>query len=216
MKPRYTTVLWDWNGTLFNDAHLCVDIMNRQLSHRKLPTLTIDRYRDLFDFPVRIYYDRLGFDFERESFEMVGTEFIQLYESRKYEASLRKDARHVLDTLHNHGIGQAMLSAYKIDTLVELVEHFQLGGYFTRLSGLDNHYAHSKVDNGLELIQQLGSDPQHTVMIGDTIHDYDVAQAMGTGCILVEGGHHPRYKLESCGVLVVPTLEAAMKHVIGE
>jgi len=209
------TVLWDWNGTLFNDAHLCVEIMNRQLSHRRLPTLTLDRYRDLFDFPVRIYYDRLGFDFERESFEVVGTEFIRLYESRKYEAGLRSDTRQVLEALRQKGIGQAVLSAYKHDTLVELIEHFQLGGYFTHLSGLDNHYAHSKVDNGLELIKQLGSDPQHTVMIGDTIHDYEVAQAMGTGCILVEGGHHPRYKLDSCKVPVVPTLEAALKQIIG-
>lgn len=215
MKKRYTSVLWDWNGTLFNDAHLCVEIMNSQLAHRRLPTLTVDRYRDLFDFPVRVYYDRLGFDFELESFETVGTEFIRLYESRKYDASLRSDARHVLEQLHRHGVTQAMLSAYKIDTLVELVEHFQLGGYFARLSGLDNHYAHSKVDNGLELIRQLGSDPQHTVMIGDTLHDYEVAQAMGTGCILVEGGHHPRYKLEKCGVPVVPTLESALKHILG-
>lgn len=215
MKHAYTHVLWDWNGTLFNDVHLCVEIMNGQLSHRKLPILSLDRYRDLFDFPVRVYYDRVGFNFELESFEVVGTEFIHLYESRKYEAGLRSDALKVLKRLHERGIGQAMLSAYKKDTLVELVEHYDLGMYFTHLSGLDNHYAHSKVDNGVELLKELGCDPAHTMMIGDTVHDFDVAQAMGTHCILVEGGHHPRYKLEPCGVPVVPSLEAALKHILG-
>ena len=206
MTRKYTHVIWDWNGTLFDDAFLCVDIMNGQLRQRNLPCLTIERYRELFDFPVKVYYDRVGFDFKLESFEVVGTEFICLYERRKFEAGLRSDALKVLDTLQISGVAQAMLSAYKHDTLEVLVDHYHLRDFFSHLKGLDNHYAKGKVENGLDLMHTLGCEPRKTLMVGDTVHDYDVASAMGTDCALVLGGHHPREKLVNCGVPVLESL----------
>ena len=64
-------VIWDWNGTLLDDAWLCVDVMNGMLSKRGLPLITLEIYRNIFDFPVRDYYLKLGYDFDNESFEMV-------------------------------------------------------------------------------------------------------------------------------------------------
>ncbi len=69
---NYAHVIWDWNGTLLNDAWLCVDVMNGMLAERKLPLRTLEQYMEIFDFPVRDYYIKLGFDFSRESFEVVG------------------------------------------------------------------------------------------------------------------------------------------------
>jgi len=40
-------------------------------------------------------------------------------------------------------------------------------------------------------------------MVGDTVHDYEVAQAMGTDCILIASGHNSRDRLEETGVLVL-------------
>ena len=64
---KYQHIIWDWNGTLLNDAWLFVDIMNGVLSNRKLPLITVDDYRKLFCFPVKDYYKKLGFDLENES-----------------------------------------------------------------------------------------------------------------------------------------------------
>ena len=88
---RYKHIIWDWNGTLLDDAKLCVDIMNVVLSRRNMPVISLRQYQELFDFPVVDYYVKLGFDFEKESFEIVGTEFIDYYEERRHEANLQKD-----------------------------------------------------------------------------------------------------------------------------
>ena len=58
MDP-YTHIIWDWNGTLLDDAWLCVDVMNGMLRERRLPTRTLDQYKEVFDFPVRNYYETL-------------------------------------------------------------------------------------------------------------------------------------------------------------
>ena len=203
----YRHVIWDWNGTLLDDMWLCVEVMNGLLEARSLPALTHDSYRELFDFPVIDYYRRLGFDFDRESFEVVGTEFIETYEQRRHQTRLQPGARETLQQLHDAGVGQSILSAYRQETLVDLVGHFGLEGYFVGLVGLDDHYAHSKVENGMHWIRELGLPPSDVLMIGDSSHDHEVAEAMGSACWLLTNGHHAAAKLHALKVPVFPSLE---------
>ena len=44
------------------------------------------------------------------------------------------------------------------------------------------------------------------VLIGDTLHDYDVAQAIGTDCILCAFGHQAEADLRATGVPVVTAI----------
>ena len=51
-------IVWDWNGTLFNDLHLCFSCINRLLENHSLqPLPDIDAYRNVFGFPIVDYYD---------------------------------------------------------------------------------------------------------------------------------------------------------------
>ena len=199
-------VLWDWNGTLFDDAHLCMEVMNLSLKKRKLQLLTTERYQEIFGFPVMDYYRRAGFDFSRESFETAGTEFIVEYEKRKFECSLQPAAKEILHRIRDAGITQSVLSAYRQNTLEEVIRHFGLERYFVRLVGLQDHYAGGKIDHGRRWIREAGHNPPDVLFIGDTVHDFEVAQAMGTDCILIHGGHNSLPRLKSCGVPVLNSL----------
>ena len=61
---KYNHIIWDWNGTIVDDAFLFVDIMNFFLLERGLPKITIKDYREFFEFPVKNYYLNLGFSFK--------------------------------------------------------------------------------------------------------------------------------------------------------
>ena len=54
----------------------------------------------------------------------------------------------------------------------------------TAVLGLGDIYAKSKVEVGLAYLQEAGFDPAKAVMIGDSVHDFEVAQALGVGCVL--------------------------------
>ena len=69
-------VIWDWNGTLLDDAWLCREIMNGQLKRRGHATISRERYEEVFDFPVEGYYRKVGFRWDQETFTEAGTEFI--------------------------------------------------------------------------------------------------------------------------------------------
>ena len=60
---QYTHVLWDFNGTVYDDMEACLRSVNEMLSERGLPVLSAEAYREVFDFPVKDYYAKIGFDF---------------------------------------------------------------------------------------------------------------------------------------------------------
>ena len=64
------TILWDWNGTLLDDVEVALAAMNEMLARRGLPLLQgREPYRDIFTFPVRVYYTAAGLDLSAEPFE---------------------------------------------------------------------------------------------------------------------------------------------------
>ncbi len=199
-------VIWDWNGTLLDDAWLCREIMNGQLRKRGLPTLSAERYEAIFDFPVEGYYRKVGFDWKKESFEEAGTEFIVEYERRKTECRLQIGAKELLKCVESAGLSQAVLSAYSHGSLETFLGHFGVRSHFRSVAGSRNHYAEGKVEDGLRMLQELHVSPSETLLIGDTTHDAEVARAMGVGCVLIPCGHNSRDRLDRCGVEVVAGL----------
>ncbi|MCB0259186.1 MAG: HAD family hydrolase [Calditrichae bacterium] len=196
---RYRHIIWDWNGTLLDDAWLCLDIMNGMLNKRGMSPLSAARYREIFDFPVIDYYRRIGFDFTREPFEAISTEFITEYNRRKFECRLRVHSREVLNHFSRQGRGQSILSASQHALLERIVQHHDIRHFFNEISGLDDHHAAGKTANARAMIRNLPLPPSEVLLIGDTVHDVAVAEAIGVDCLLIPGGHQDDQRLEASG-----------------
>lgn len=192
---NYRHIIRDWNGTLLDDLDYCIGIMNAILQRRALPALDRARYHAVFDFPVRDYYARLGFDPAQDSFEALRVEFIGAYDAHRLECPLQPDARRTLATVQAAGLTQSILSAYRHETLLDVVGHFGLIPHFIHLAGLDNIYAHSKAEFGRAQLARLDLPPREILLVGDTVHDLEVARELGVDCVLVSAGHHPAEKL---------------------
>jgi len=203
---KYRHLIWDWNGTLLDDAWLCREIMNGQLRKRGLPAINQERYEAVFDFPVEKYYRTVGFDWKKETFAEAGTEFIVEYEKRKKECRLQVGVKELLRKVEDDGICHAVLSAYSHPTLEEFLGYFGVRAHFRSVAGNRDHYAAGKVEHGLEMLKELHVRPEETVLIGDTTHDAEVARAMGVDCFLIPCGHNSRERLERCGVPLVAGL----------
>jgi phosphoglycolate phosphatase len=69
MFDQISGIIWDWNGTLLDDTELSVQTMNQMLQKRNLQQLTHASYKEVFSFPVKDYYRKIGFNFTSEPFE---------------------------------------------------------------------------------------------------------------------------------------------------
>ena len=206
-----TTLIWDWNGTLINDVDICVDCINVLLEKRQLPLLDLEKYREVFRFPVKEYYEEVGFDFSKEPYDKVAMEFIDIYIARLPEADLHKDVVDTLSEFSRRGLNQSVLSAMEHNNLVKSITEKGIFPYFGLLMGISDHFASGKIENARQIISKLDTDPQHTLLIGDTLHDYEVAQEIGCHCILVAHGHQSMEHLKEAGCPVAIELSDVVR-----
>ena len=203
---KISTVIWDWNGTLLDDLHLSLRIINQLLKRRSLPELSKDRYREVFTFPVKDYYREIGFDFDREPFEIPAREYIDIYNRDVSTCGLQAGATDALERLQTMAVRQLILSAMEQNPLVENVKQNNIFSFFEVISGLDDHYATSKIENGKQLLAGAAISPEKALLIGDTIHDFEVAEAIGCHCLLVANGHQSHERLAATGCDVIDSL----------
>lgn len=208
MKDTY--LIWDFNGTVYDDVDAGIVAANRLLCAHGLPLLTSkEQYRALFGFPIIDYYRRLGFDFTRVPYAALAEEWVPYYLEAAKDAALYPAFPSVLEEGHRLGLSQVLLSATEQSMLQRQVKELGVATLFDEILGLSDIQAYSK--------EQLGVDwrrrhPHATAFfVGDTDHDAAVAAAMGAQCILLTCGHQSRAVLERCRCLaVVDSAEEAM------
>jgi len=204
--PHRTTIIWDWNGTLLDDAKICLSAINMMLKKRELPILSLESYRDVFTFPVIEYYKEIGFDFSEEEWDTVAMEFINLYLTKLPECGLTPSAAKTLTLFKQKGYRQAIISAMQHDELIKSVSALGISEYFDYIGGIGDHYGSGKIDNARNYLLQSGINPAMITLIGDTVHDSEVASELGCKCILVATGHQSYTRLKNTGLSVIKTL----------
>ena len=208
MKPEL--LIWDWNGTILDDAGVCRQIADIMLGERGIPTLPdMDAYRAVFGFPIKSYYEKMGYRFGPgdEPYESVADEFVLWYDKLYRTAALRPGIVDFLDRRKGEGYRQVLLSATRCDQLVEQVAAFgDVGDRFEQKLGLTDHYAFSKAALAKAFIESEGIPRARALFIGDTDHDFEVSSAIGCPCVLLEGGHQSRARLVKMGVPVLRDL----------
>jgi len=201
------SIIWDWNGTLLNDLDFCISVINVLLKKRNLPLLNRNSYKEVFSFPVKDYYQAVGFDFTKEDFSVPAKEFIDLYDSRVKNCSLHHSAIEILTYFKEKGIRQFVLSAMKQNMLEQTLKHNRIFDFFEGVAGLNDHYAVSKIERGEQLISDFNIEKTNTWIVGDTIHDYEVAEQLGIKCLLIADGHQSEERLKSTGSPVISSLK---------
>jgi phosphoglycolate phosphatase len=213
-KKNYSHIIWDWNGTLLDDVEWCIAQINIMLKKRNIKTLTdISDYHSVFRFPIIEYYKKAGFDLEIEPFEILAKEYINLYHGEgSSSVKLHDDAEGVLKILKVNQISQIILSASEQENLLSQLRPFDIQHYFDEILGISDIYAKSKIEIGLDYLSR--NCVVNGVIIGDTMHDYEVSKAMGIDCLLVAHGHQSKETLSSCGVKVFNNLHEVLNFLL--
>ncbi len=214
MMSKYKHIIWDWNGTLINDVDVCVSSMNFILEKYDKPLIDRDIYREIFDFPVKKYYEKAGFNFKEYDFSVVGMEFIDKYNEKIQSQKLHENVISLLEFFDSKEIKQSILSAREQVQLENEIKHFKLEQYILKTIGLNNNFAHGKIENGINYLKKLDCQKHEIVLVGDTTHDADVAKAMGIDCILISHGHQNTKKLKETSCQIVADFFELKKKIM--
>ena len=207
-------VVWDWNGTLFDDLDVVLEAVNLGLEPLGLGPIDLDDYRTHYTRPVKVFYDRLaGRDVTDHEWHAIDRRFHDGYRELMRQARPTRDAEAALEAVRAARVPQSLLSMFPHPDLIPLVSHLGLAHYFERIDGLRGAPGDSKAAYLEQHLESLIGDapPGEVLVIGDTPDDAVAAGHVGARCVLYDNGSHHREELESVGVLVVDSLVAAVE-----
>jgi phosphoglycolate phosphatase len=209
-------ILWDWNGTLLDDTEAALATLNEMIAVRGGQPIGMEFYRDHFAFPVRPFYDKIGIiAHDEDEWNGIAREYHEVY--GRQPKKLNPLAVTALEMAKEAGCRQSMISALRQDLLEADMARNGVTKYFERICGSDNLDGASKLDRARVLLQTLSDtvpSGTHFVLIGDALHDKEVADALGIDCILCAQGSHAAWRLRAVaptGETLVDALKLALE-----
>ena len=210
-------IVWDWNGTLFDDQPLVTHSTNASLGAVGIPALAADRYQDLYRRPLQDFYlAMVGREFSAEEWELVEDAFSRTYADGMHGCALTADALAAVDAWSPGS--QSLLSMYDHDRLVPLVDTFGLGPRLVRVDGrppaLDYGPKAKYLAAHLTHLQAVDPDltAEQVALVGDCVDDALAALEVGATAVLYTGGSSSRKNLEAAG-LGLPVVDSLIEAV---
>ena len=214
-------IVWDWNGTLFDDQDVVVAATNASLAAIGVDRrITHEQYKDLYQRPMEDFYAALiGAPVAAAQWPVLDAAFADYYLSHVRECGLSADALTAMDAWSPRT--QSLLSMFGHEDLLRLTREFQLHHRFHRIDGrpaeldfgpkakyLVKHIEHLRA-------QEPDLTPGQVALIGDCADDAYAAFHIGAQAVLYTGGSSSRTVLEQVGVPVVDTLSEAVAILSG-
>ena len=212
-RRRSTHIVWDWNGTLLHDIHAVIAATNAAFAELGHPSITLERYRELYCVPVPKFYERLmGRLPSEEEWEVMDATFHRHYWRQAESAGLAEGAAELLEACTDSGGTQSLCSLAPHDRLVPLLRTHGIERHFVRVDGARGPSGGGKaaqMERHLRSLDDVAA--ERTVVIGDAVDDALAAGHVGARAVLYTGGSHSRASLETAGVPVVDTLSEAVE-----
>ncbi len=210
---RYKNIIWDYNGTIVDDAPLSVEAENIVMRSYGLPEITLDFYRQECVMPIEIFYRKV-YNMDNLDFDEIAERFMENYDRLMHKAAVFPDIADIIKAFHEMGLKQGVISGFETAHLKTGLKSFGLDGYFDFLSGADDNRCGDKSERAAAVAQRYGLEPNDTLFIGDMYHDYETAQKIGADCILIARGHQGAQPLRSSGNVTVLDDAAPLMDIV--
>ena len=211
MRPP-AHVVWDWNGTLFDDHVAVLVAVNEVRVHRGLGAMDSESYRRNFVQPLRRFYSEMeGRELGDEEWAAINSLWHTAYDGALDGVALTVDAAHALSLAASVGLSQSLLSMHYHDRIVGHLERFGEIGRFCLVDGVREWCDDPKAERLVVHLRTLGiDDPDTVLLVGDTLDDAAAAVGVGTRIVLYDGGSHHRDDLAGSGHPVATSLVEAL------
>lgn len=192
---RYKLAVFDWNGTLIDDAEACLIATNAVLAQAGVPSISLERYLDTLDFPIIHLYSRNGItvDDYLANFQEYGLVWTDAYEEASKTSPLRRGTTDLLSWLQYQGVILMILSNYTQYELEAQISERHVFQYFKHINGnvdfnKQEHTRTTKSGRLKAIMDEFGYKPEEAFIVGDSMEEPEVAKELGLTCFSVTWG----------------------------
>lgn len=202
------TIIWDFNGTVLNDRASSTEAVNRMMARRALGSITEEWYAANLIMPLEAFYESVGFDMRIERIERLSKEFQQ--ECAKVERPIFPEVRVALEQLQKKGYRQFLFSSLHQSILEKQAQERGISGYFEKIMGRSDRSLGSKEAAAKAYLEEKKIDPKCVLFVGDLTTDWEMAEYVGSPCVLIPKGHQDEKRLSSTGAYILKDASALL------
>ena len=190
MPRHFDLIVFDWDGTLFDSTALivrCIQEACRDVGC-EVPCDADAAYVIGLGLADALRHAAPGLPPER--YPELGARYRHHYFARQHELTLFPGTLEMLQALKARHHWLAVATGKGRRGLDAALAHSQLHGMFDGTRTADETASKPDPRMLLELMREFGTEPQRTLMIGDTTHDLQLAVNAGTPAVAVAYGAH--------------------------
>ena len=201
MPKRFELLVFDWDGTLMDSAGAIVASIQASCRDLGLPAPERERAAHVIGLGLK---DALSYAVPQlppGDYGKLAERYRHHYLARDPDIELFPGMREMLADLKGKGHTLAVATGKSRIGLNRSLEATQLKQYFDSSRCADE--THSKPHPAMlqELMRELLVAPEAALMIGDTVHDLQMALSAGVAALAVSYGAHPRDSLTALNPL---------------
>ncbi|MAA61910.1 HAD-IA family hydrolase [Idiomarina loihiensis] len=197
-------VVFDWDGTLMDSIGRIVSSMQNTAQHTGLPVPTEISVRDIIGLSLEPAIEKLFGVLNAAQLNSFLTQYRDEYVDLNTTPSpLFHDAKAVLSQLSHAGYRLAVATGKARRGLQRVWAESETEHYFDTSRCASETKGKPDPQMLYEIMNELKTQPEHTLMVGDSVHDMKMAVAAGVQAIGVSFGVHDAERLREAGATIV-------------
>ncbi len=182
-------VIFDWDGTLMDSVGRIVSCMQKAATECRLREPCRDDVLDIIGLSLPVAMERLHPMAAANDIALLIASYSDLYKSRdKTPSPLFDGVDAMLKELHRSGKKLAVATGKSRSGLERVLNETDLGSLFIARRGADEALSKPNPLMLTQILQELSLSPEQAVMVGDSVHDLDMANNLGMQSIGVTWG----------------------------
>ncbi len=192
---RYELLVFDWDGTLIDSAGAIVACIQAACRDLGLPVPDRDRASHVIGLGLNDALSHAIPGLPASEYPRVVERYRRHFLERDPDIPLFPGAKDMLVELGGRGHMLAIATGKSRAGLVRALDNTGLRPFFAGSRCADECASKLAPDMLRELMDEFGVAAEKALMIGDTVHDLQMAERAGIGAVAVSHGAHPRHEL---------------------
>lgn len=197
MKNRFDLIIFDWDGTLVDSIDWIVHCIQNAAAEYACPVPSADAIKDIIGLSIENAMQALFPDTNSDTRHKLATHYGHTFFSKQSSRDdLFPGVEQMLRRLRQDGYRLAVATGKKSSGLAQAIEGAGVADLFCTTRCSDQ--TASKPDPRMidEIVAELGVSKQRTLMVGDSVHDLQMALNAQVASIAVTCGAHSEAVLQ--------------------
>ncbi|MDC0931474.1 HAD-IIIA family hydrolase [Methylophilaceae bacterium] len=195
MKTRFELIIFDWDGTLSDSVGLITDLMIQSfLLHNASPPSRME-VADILGIKLSEAFKILLKEKDQNASELIFNSYIDLYNQSSNKVKLFDGVELGIKELHRYGYKIAIATGGGRNYLDSCLAQTSIKDFINVTKTSDDCFSKPHPQMCNEILNELIIEPEKSIVIGDSIHDLQMAKNAGIPSLAVTYGAHKQDSL---------------------